>query len=513
MAARAPSPLQLPTSSANFTLTSISSLASLWKSKSAAATGFRSLCRAWNGPSEQLLQVRNSSRREQFDDRSRSLRKQKGVHPMKYKMLGILFLLFAAWTAPVTAGTRFIVRNPSGLTSLQQLCATLGCSVSGSLDGGVGKLFLVTAPAFVDPNAFIQILRAQPGITNAELDTLLKVLQARATAPPSGLSDATPVNYFGVSVMHGYVAQPASTIIRLPDTQSAFGVSGAGIVAVIDTGVDPTHPVLQGVLVPGNDFTRNSSGPGSELPDVNQSSIGPNPSPLIVNQSSVAVLDQLSGTNFSQPQYAAFGHGTMVAGIVHLVAPTAQIMPLKAFRADGSGYLSDVLSAIYFATQNGANVINMSFSVATYSQEMARATKFASHHQVICVASAGNDGKEETVYPAGLASVMGVGSTANDDTRSTFSNYGEDLVWVAAPGEGMITTYPFGTYAAGWGTSFSTPMVSGAAALLLSISANCNESCAEKSVANAVPLSSDLGNGRLDLYQAVSYARRSLSSP
>jgi subtilisin family serine protease len=432
---------------------------------------------------------------------------------MKNKMLGIFLLCFAAWTAPAAADTRFIVRHPAGLTSLQGICATLGCNVSGGLDGGLGKLFLVTTPALVDPNTFLQILRAQPGITNAELDTLLKVLQATATAPPSGLSDATPVNYFGVSVMHGYVAQPASTIIRLPDTQSAFGVSGAGIVAVIDTGVDPTHPVLQGVLVPGNDFTRNSSGPGSELPDVNQSSIGPNPSPLMVNQSSVAVLDQLSGTNLSQPQYAAFGHGTMVAGIVHLVAPTAQIMPLKAFRADGSGYLSDVLSAIYFATQNGANVINMSFSVATYSQEMARATKFASRHKVICVASAGNDGEDESVYPAALDNVMGVASTTNNDTLSSFSNYGQDLVWVAAPGEGIITTYPFGTYAAGWGTSFSAPMVSGAAALLLGVNSHCNESCAERSLANAVPIPADVGNGRVDLYQAVYAWSRSLNSP
>jgi hypothetical protein len=423
---------------------------------------------------------------------------------MKRKMLGILFLLFAAWTAPAAAQTRFIVRSPSGLTALQQVCVTLGCSVSGGLDGGVGKLFLVTAPALVDPNAFLQTLRAQPGITNAELDALLKVLQATGTVPPSGLSDTSPVNYFGVSVSHGYIAQTASTIIRLADTQSAFKVSGAGIVAVIDTGVDPTHPVLQGVLVPGNDFTRNVSGPGSELPDVNQSSIGPNPGPLMVNQSTAAVLDQISGTNLSQPQYAAFGHGTMVAGIVHLVAPTAQIMSLKAFRADGSGNLSDVLRAIYFATQNGANVINMSFSVATYSQEMASAIKFASHHQVICVASAGNDGKDETVYPAALDNVMGVASTTNNDTLSSFSNYGQDIVWVAAPGEGIVTTYPFGTYAAGWGTSFSAPMVSGAAALLVGVNSLCNESCAEPSLAHAVSISADVGNGRLDLYQAVS---------
>lgn len=423
---------------------------------------------------------------------------------MKRKILGIVFLALAVWTTPAAADSRFIVRNPFGLTALQQLCFMLGCSVSGGLDGSAGKLFLVTAPALVDPNVFLQTLRAQPGITNAELDALLKVLQATGTAPPSGLSDTSPVNYFGVSVMHGYVAQPASTIIRLPDTQSAFKVSGGGIVAVIDTGVDPTHPVLQGILVPGNDFTRNMSGPGSELPDVNQSSIGPNPSPLMVNQSTAAVLDQFSGTNLSQPQYAAFGHGTMVAGIVHLVAPTAQIMSLKAFRADGSGYLSDVLRAIYFAAQNGANVINMSFSVATYSQEMANAIKFASRHQVICVASAGNDGKDETVYPAAIDNVMGVASTTNNDTLSSFSNYGGDLVWVAAPGEGIITTYPFGTYAAGWGTSFSAPMVSGAAALLAGVNSLCNESCAERSLAHAVSISADVGNGRLDLYQAVS---------
>jgi len=432
---------------------------------------------------------------------------------MRYKMLVIFFLLFAAWAAPATANTRFIVRNPTGFSSLQLLCATLGCSVSGGLDGGVGKLFLVTAPALVDPNAFLQILSAQPGITNAEVDSVLKVLQSTANAPPSGLSDTTPVNYFGVSVMHGYVAQPASTIIRLPDTQSAFSASGAGIVAIIDTGVDPTHPVLQGVLVPGNDFTRNISGPGSELPDVNQSSIGPNPSSMMVNQSTAAVVDQFSGANLSQPQYAAFGHGTMVAGIVHLVAPTAQIMSLKAFRADGSGYLSDVLRAIYFAAQNGANVINMSFSVGSYSPEMANAIKFASRHQVICVASAGNDGKDETVYPASLDNVMGVASTTNNDTLSSFSNYGQDIVWVAAPGEGIITTYPFGTYAAGWGTSFSAPMVSGAAALLLAVNSNCAESCAEHSLAHAVPIAADVGNGRVDLYQAVSAWHQSLGLP
>jgi len=428
---------------------------------------------------------------------------------MKPRKLWVLLVFFGLWSSPAAADNRFIVRAQSGLPSLQQVCLVLGCQISGGLDGSLGRLFLVTAPDFIDPNAFLQTLRSQPGITHVELDALLKVMQAAAAAPPSGLWDNTPVVYFGVIVIHGYVSQPAISIIRLPDTQTTFSVSGAGTVAVIDTGVDPTHPVLQSVLVPGYDFTRNIAGSASELPDVNQSSNGSGASPAMVNQESAAILDPASALNLGQPQYRAFGHGTMVSGIVHLVAPTAYIMPLKAFKADGTGYLSDILRAIYFAVQNGARVINMSFSFSTYSHEAADAIKFATRHQVICVASAGNDGKEEIVYPAALADVMGVASTTNNDTLSTFSNYGADLVWVAAPGEGIITTYPFGTFGAGWGTSFSAPFVSGAAALLLSVSPSFNEASAESSLAHAVWISPDLGNGRMDLYQAVSAPRTS----
>jgi thermitase len=110
------------------------------------------------------------------------------------------------------------------------------------------------------------------------------------------------------------------------------------------------------------------------------------------------------------------------------------------------------------------------------------------------------------VYPAAWSSVIGVASTTNDDQRSAFSNYGQPLVWVAAPGEGVITSYPYGTYAAAWGTSFSTPFVAGTAALLLDARSNLSQPNAATAIGQANPLGPELGRGRLDVFRAVEAA-------
>ena len=415
-----------------------------------------------------------------------------------------LLLLIPLCAPPAHAQTRLVVRDSLGLSGINLTCQLLGCNVVRNLGDPQGQLFLVTFPSILNPVTAMLKLSLQLGIVDAEIDQIVNTQAAYAGPAPSYLTDEKPTSYYGATVWHGYVTQPANQLIRTSTTQSTFHVTGSGVtVAVIDTGVDPTNPVLQSVLVSGYDFTRNVNG-GSEKSDVSTSPDLSQAQTAQVNQRTVAVLDQRTVAVLDGSQYSAFGHGTMTAGIVHLVAPQAKIMPLKSFNADGTGYDSDILRAIYYAVKNGAKVLNMSFDYPSYSPELANAIKYANSNGVISVASAGNDGQQVAVYPGALPSVIDVASTSNSDIQSVFTNYGAPPVWMAAPGEGVMTTYPWGTYAAGWGTSFSAPFVSGTAALMLGANGNCTSSKVASGLAHAASISDpQLGYGRLDTYQAV----------
>jgi subtilisin family serine protease len=439
-------------------------------------------------------------------------------------VLSLVMSIFLA-SKPAAAQGRVIVRTTLGLPGLSVACSLAGCTVTQSLDGSLGQVYLVTGSNGTSLTDLIEDLLAIPGIIDAEPDQIIKLTQSQPPAAPPGLWDTTPVNYYGTVVWDGYAHQPAVRIISLSSAQSAFKATGAGVVGMIDTGVDPNQPVLRNVLLQGYDFTRNQPG-GSEMSDVNQSTMAvvnqSNPavvnnreaSPAQVNQSTMAVVNQQAAADFQQPQYADFGHGTMTAGIVHLVAPTVQILPLKAFGADGMGYLSNVIWAVYWGTQHGANVLNMSFDFTTYSNEMAQAINYAATNGVVSVASVGNNGEKMMVYPAGLKNVMGVASTSDQDTLSTFSNFGTPPVWVAAPGEAIISTYPFATYAAGWGTSFSAPFVAGTVALLRSldpplmhsVNTGLNQPLAAQAISRAQrACGNECGYGVLNVFDAMDF--------
>ena len=365
---------------------------------------------------------------------------------MRRRIWILLFLSVALWGQPAAAqglggflsnlgqalstltgnpSQGVIVRTTLGAAGLQSACQQKGCTVVSNLDGGQNQVFLVR-PTYKGllPNLLAAVLRLVTGILDAEPDQTLQIPtsptnQALATTPPAGLWDATPVNYYGTSAADGYVNQPAAQIIRLSRAQNAFNVSGAGIVADIDTGVDPNHPVLKGVLLKGYDFTRNQAG-GSEMNDISLSSPPPCNTCVAayVNQHTAAMVDQHTAAMVDGNGYAAFGHGTMVAGVIHLAAPTAKILPLKAFHPDGTGNLSDILSAIYFAVQNNASVINMSFDLSATSTELNNAINFAAGKNVILVASSGNDGQQE----------VGVsGSDARSDGRRFHKQSGPTL--------------------------------------------------------------------------------------
>ena len=323
----------------------------------------------------------------------------------------------------------------------------------------------------------------------------------------------------------GYSDQAAAQRIRLAEAHQASLDCGAVTVAVIDTGVDPEHPVLVGALVDGYDFLLDQPGTASEWSVLDQSveAILEESMRALAEQSVEAILEgdgelvmlEASMAPVLDPTLVAgldgsslplfFGHGTMVAGLIRLVAPSASIMPLRVFDGVGQGHLFDIVDAIYYAVDHGADVINMSFSMETSSRELQEALRYARAHGVVCVAAAGNQGQQTLVYPAGLAEALGVAATTNDDQLADFSNFGSALVDLGAPGSGVISSFPGGHFAAGWGTSFSTPLVAGAAALIHDLFAG-NDLASTQHRRNAVRsgsvaisgLESAIGSGRLD---------------
>ncbi|HEX2915508.1 MAG TPA: S8 family serine peptidase [Chloroflexia bacterium] len=193
----------------------------------------------------------------------------------------------------------------------------------------------------------------------------------------------------------------------------------------------------------------------------------------------VAVLD--SGVNYNLPDFdnkvrrgwSALdggdgmddnGHGTFVAGIIHQVAPDAHILPVKVLDKNGTGTVDSIAEGAYWAYDRGAKVINLSFSAAEYSETLKQLITDLTSKDVVVVASSGNNNSQENIYPASYKPVIAVGATNSQDTKTDFSNFGS-YIDLSAPGEDIYSTYWKGGYAWSEGTSFSAPMVAGAAVL------------------------------------------------
>lgn len=454
-------------------------------------------------------------------------------NPLRRALFGALLL------GPAFAGDgEFIVRAPGN--SIQHL-VNKGATVVAALSAPAQNLYIVKVPGATN-NAALNLIVSEPGVT---AETNVNVALPGATVATS--MSTKPANFSTVfnslqgamlsktcasggapglawtTLFHGFACQPAVGIINLPQSRSF--ATGSGIVGVLDSGIDPTHPALIGSVTLGYDLTNNTPGGFVSVNDVqsttsilddNQSttSILDDDSTVLVDQSTTSILDDNQSTTSILDQSATSisnnhpknfaGHGTMVAGVIHLVAPGAILMPIKVFSANGTASLSQVLAGIYYAVGHGVKVLNMSFSMTSVSQELINAINYANSNGLILVAAAGNDGKNIMVYPAGLNQVIGVGATTNQNIRSSYSNYGP-VVSLAAPGDGIITTYPGGQWAMAWGTSLSTPFVTGGVALLIQMDPDLNWSRANNAITQCAPIGQQLGAGELDLFRACSY--------
>ncbi|EMY34119.1 peptidase S8/S53 subtilisin kexin sedolisin [Arthrobacter crystallopoietes BAB-32] len=181
-----------------------------------------------------------------------------------------------------------------------------------------------------------------------------------------------------------------------------------------------------------------------------------------------------------------YGHGTHVAGIVAAahntegvagVCPDCTILDGKVLNDSGVSSTSGIANALNWAVNNGAKVINMSIGQRTSSRTLETAVNNAWNKGAVLVAAAGNTGSQSKIYPAAYPNVIAVAATDNNDAKASFSTYGAKWVDVAAPGVNVYSTFPnhdfvlakqynrsWG-YDVGNGTSMSSPIVAGAAAL------------------------------------------------
>jgi len=259
-------------------------------------------------------------------------------------------------------------------------------------------------------------------------------------------------------------------LIKAPTAWNNGYTGQETIVAVLDTGVDYNHQDLKNNIWSN---TKELAGNG-------------------IDDDGNGYIDDVHGWNFVDNNKNVLdnnGHGTHVSGIIAAenngigvtgIAYNSKIMPVKVLDANGSGSYTNIAKGIYYAVDNGANVINLSLGGNSSNDTLKSAIEYASSKNVIVVMAAGNNGDSLPSYPARYAynSGIAVGAVDKNNNLADFSNRSgsQEITYVTAPGVDVYSTIPNDQYATYNGTSMAAPHIAGVVALMLSANHNLTES-------------------------------------
>ncbi len=282
------------------------------------------------------------------------------------------------------------------------------------------EIFLLATEEGADPDSLSEAIEALPTVLYSHPNYVVDPLQ-----PVQGSYPFSDDDFVGT-----YPDQAAAIALGLSE---AHGIStGNGvIVAVIDGGVNYNHPAFEGTVVSGYDYVDDDDD----------------------------AFDEPGGDNS--------GHGTFVAGVVHLVAPEAEIRAYRVSEISGEsdGYL--VAEAMLQAIEDGCWVINLSLVMMDKHNAIAEAIEYAKDKDVIIVAAAGNEQDQTPLYPSSDSNIVAVAAVDTMNLLADFSRFGTHID-VCAPGTDIYSPYQDTLYAWWSGTSFAAPFVSGLAALIMS---------------------------------------------
>lgn len=331
---------------------------------------------------------------------------------------------------------------------------------------------LLRIPLGQDETAFADLLAQDPRIAGAECSWRAET--------PEGTRQMVVAAVGGT--IEEYLDQELVERIHLPEIQAHL--SGAGVrVAVLDGGVRVDHEALAGSILPGGwDFVDGDADPADGQNGTDEDGDG--------------LIDE------------GAGHGTMVAGIVHLTAPGAGILPVRVLDDEGNGRIFTVAKGIRHALEQGAQIINLSLGMIRHSILIQEELLRVHDAGVALVAAAGNLGTDNPAYyPALDPRVLSVAALDSLDVKADFSNWHRS-VDLSAPGVGVFSTYMDGAYAVGAGTSFASPFATGACALILESGAAANVDGLYDlarlgvvdiySIPENFPFTDELGSGRVD---------------